>query len=52
MRLINSPYLSLFKDIPLYYISVRVKFHETGTPTFEEEILNYVTESKRNSQLH
>jgi tetraacyldisaccharide 4'-kinase len=52
MRLINSPYLRLLKDLPLVYLPIEVKFHGQDGKNFNTQILNYVRENQRNSSLH
>jgi tetraacyldisaccharide 4'-kinase len=43
MRLINSPYLRLLKDLPLYYLPIEVKLHGQDEAKFNKQILDYVT---------
>ena len=52
MRLINSPYLRLLKDLPVVYLPVEVKFHGQDEKKFNHQILNYVRENQRNSKIH
>ncbi len=47
MRLIKSPYFRLFKDIPLYYIPVKMKIHKPDDKVFDQIIINYVSKNKR-----
>jgi len=49
MRLINSPYLRLLKDLPVYYLPVQVKFHGLDETNFKNQIKKYVRENKRNN---
>lgn len=49
MRLINSPYLSELTSVPVFYIPVEVKLHKGDEEIFNEQILNYVYENKRDS---
>ncbi len=51
MRLINSPYLRLLKDLPMVYLPIEVKFHGQDGKDFNTQILNYVRESQRNSSI-
>lgn len=46
MRLINSPYLRLLKDLPLYYLPIEVKLHGQDEVEFNKQILDYVTKVK------
>ncbi len=52
MRLIKSPYLRLLKDLPMVYVPVEVKFHGQDEKMFNHQILSYVRENQRNSQVH
>ena len=52
MRLINSPYLRLLKDLPVVYVPVEVKFHGQDEKKFNHQILNYVRENQRNGKIH
>jgi tetraacyldisaccharide 4'-kinase len=52
MRLINSPYLRLLKDLPMVYIPVKVKFHGKDEKDFNHQILNYVRENQRNGTVY
>ncbi len=52
MRLINSPYLRLLKDLPMVYLPVEVKFHGQDEKKFNQQILNYVRENQRNRKVH
>lgn len=45
MRLIKSTYFSRFKDIPLYYIPVKMKIHKPGVEEFNKQIVDYVTKN-------
>lgn len=47
MRLINSPYLRLLKDLPVFFLPVEVKFHRQGEKEFNHQILEYVRENPR-----
>ncbi len=47
MRLINSPYLRILKDLPLYYLPVKVKFHGLDETNFSNQVKKYVRENKR-----
>jgi len=46
MRLINSPYFSLLKDLPLYYIPIRLKLQAKDRLKFKNQIIEYVKENK------
>ncbi len=52
MRLINSPYLRLLKDLPMVYLPIEVKFHGQDGNNFNKQVLNYVRENQRNSSIH
>lgn len=47
MRLINSPYLRILKDLPVFYIPIEVKFHGRDGVEFNNQILKYVRENPR-----
>ncbi|MDD3637477.1 MAG: tetraacyldisaccharide 4'-kinase [Bacteroidales bacterium] len=42
MRLIDSPYFSLFKNIPLFYVPIEVNFHEDEQQSFDQQLNEYV----------
>jgi len=48
MRLIDSPYFSLFKNIPLFYVPVEVKFHEEEQQSFDQQLNEYVRTTTAN----
>ncbi|UBM61430.1 tetraacyldisaccharide 4'-kinase [Candidatus Sulfidibacterium hydrothermale] len=52
MRLINSPYLRLLKDLPVVYVPIKVKFHGEDAQKFNHQILSYVRENQRNRPVH
>lgn len=49
MRLANSPYISGLQNLPVFYKPVRIKLHEPDEEQFDNQILNYVKQNKRNS---
>jgi tetraacyldisaccharide 4'-kinase len=49
MRLKNSPYISAFQNLPVYYKPVRVKFHKPDGEEFNKQIIDYVRKNKRNN---
>ncbi|MBN2616298.1 MAG: tetraacyldisaccharide 4'-kinase [Bacteroidales bacterium] len=49
MRLINSPYLRMLEDLPLFYLPIEVKFHGQDGRAFNNQIIQYVRENKPNS---
>lgn len=49
MRLVNSPYLSAFQNLPVYYKPVRVKLHKPDDQKFDNQVLTYVEKNPRNS---
>ncbi len=51
MRLINSPYLRLLKDLPMVYLPIEVKFHGQDKNNFNTQIINYVRKNQRNSSF-
>ncbi len=52
MRLIKSEYISELKDLPVFYIPIKVKLHGLDTNNFANQVTKYVKENKRNSKLH
>ena len=42
MRLVNTPYLYYFMDVPIYAIPIEVYFSEKDNDKFNSTILNYV----------
>lgn len=52
-RLKSLPAWQFFQQLPVYYLPVKVGFHQTeDTPNFDERILNYVRANQRNRPLH
>lgn len=49
MRLMNSPYISAFQNLPVFYKPVRVKLHNPDEQEFDNQILTYVRKNQRNS---
>jgi tetraacyldisaccharide 4'-kinase len=49
MRLLNSPYLSELKYLPLFYIPIQVRLHGTDAANFDKQIVEYVKKNKRHS---
>ncbi len=47
-RLEESPYFRHLKDLPVFYIPIEVKFHQTGEVSFDDYILDYVTSHSKN----
>ncbi len=47
MRLINSPYLRILKDLPVFFLPIEVKFHGHDGEEFNDQILKYVRENPR-----
>jgi tetraacyldisaccharide 4'-kinase len=47
MRLINSPYLRLLKDLPVFFLPIEVKFHGQDGEDFNDQILKYVRKNPR-----
>ncbi|MBE0650301.1 MAG: tetraacyldisaccharide 4'-kinase [Bacteroidales bacterium] len=47
MRLINSPYLRILEDLPVYFLPIEVKFHGEDGEEFNDQILKYVRENPR-----
>lgn len=51
MRLIDSPYFSQLKDLPLFYIPVAVKFHESKGQSFDKQVIEYVGKNQGDNCL-
>lgn len=49
MRLVNSPYISLLEKLPVFYKPVKMLFHPPDDEEFDNQILTYVEQNKRNS---
>lgn len=49
MRLVDSPYFRLFKNIPLFYVPIEVKFHETEEIKYDKQVLEYVRKARKDS---
>ncbi len=49
MRLMTSTYLRELDSVPLYYKPVEVNIHKPDKEEFNQQILHYVTENRRNS---
>lgn len=49
MRLVDSPYFRLFKNIPLFYVPIEVKFHKTEELKYDKQVLEYVRKVRKNS---
>lgn len=47
MRLMDSPYFSILKNLPLFYLPVRVKLNKDDETEFNNLILNYVEQNPR-----
>jgi tetraacyldisaccharide 4'-kinase len=52
MRLKDLPYLSDGFKNALYYLAVKVSFHDNEAKSFNKRIINYVGENKSNRELH
>ena len=48
MRLVNSPYLSELKFLPVYYVPVKIEIHKPDKPVFNDQIVEYVRKNKPN----
>ncbi len=48
MRLMDSPYFSILNNFPLFYLPVRVKLNKDDETEFNNLILNYVEQNRRN----
>ena len=48
MRLKDSPYFSILKNLPVYYLPVRMKINKEDEYEFNKTILNYVEQNRGN----
>lgn len=48
-RLEESPYFRHLKNLPVFYLPVEVRFHQTEEESFDEFIINYVKSNKRHT---
>ena len=48
MRLKDSPYFSILKDLPVYYLPVRMKINKEDENEFNKIILDYVEQNRGN----
>ncbi len=51
MRLMNSPYLSELKNLPVFYVPIEMKLHGTDAINFENQIRKYVKNNRRDAQI-
>ncbi len=51
MRLIDSPYFSQLKELPLFYVPVAVKFHESKGQQFDNQVIEYVRKNQGDNCL-
>jgi tetraacyldisaccharide 4'-kinase len=51
MRLIDSPYFSQLKNLPLFYVPVVVEFHESKGQQFDNQVIEYVRENQGDNCL-
>lgn len=49
MRLMNSPHISVLQNLPAYYLPVQVKLHNPDAEEFDNQIITYVKQNKRDS---
>lgn len=47
MRLQDSDLLAYFKGIPIYYIPIKIAFHNEDGELFNEDVLSYISSAKR-----
>lgn len=52
MRLMNSPYLSELKFLPIFYVPVKIEMHNPDKLEFDNQILNYVRKNRQNSTIY
>jgi tetraacyldisaccharide 4'-kinase len=52
MRLLNPELEEQVEHLPIFYLPIRVAFHQPDDEKFDNLILNYVRENKTDSSLH
>lgn len=52
VRLLSTNLLSLLDDVPLCYIPIRVRFHNEDGKDFDQLILDYVEQDRRDPAIH
>lgn len=52
MRLKNTDFLKILKDLPVFYIPIEVVFDDKDKNSLNTQILNYVRTNQRNSNVH
>ena len=52
MRLKNTDFLTILKDLPVFYIPIEVVFDDKDKQALNSQIVNYVRTHQRNSGLH
>lgn len=52
MRLKNTDFLTILKDLPVFYIPIEVVFDDKDKNALNSQIINYVRTHQRNSSLH
>ncbi len=48
MRLVDSPYFCHLEHLPVFYVPVKVQFHEKEKSSFDKQVLAYVRENQGN----
>ena len=51
MRLMYPGLLNKLKNLPLCYVPIEIIIHKEGRKEFNEQIINYVKENRRNSKI-
>ncbi len=51
MRLIRPGFMKLLKNFPVFYVPIEIIIHKEGRKEFNKQILNYVKENRRNSEI-
>lgn len=52
MRLKNTDFAKIFKDLPLFYIPIEIVFDDKDKQALSTQIQNYVRTNQRNSSIH
>ena len=51
MRLVRPEFIKLLKNFPVFYVPIEIVIHKEGRKQFNKQILNYVKENRRNSEI-
>lgn len=52
MRLENPKLLEPIKNLPVFYVPIKIKFHKEDEELFNNQLMDYVRKNQTNHQLH